>query len=187
MLGKSLLLTFGLTFSGFQALHAEGLDLNPAFLGCLMDGFNCLANTGIPFIDQFFGKGYKDPVYTHKMRCDDLRKDWCNKGGFYQCREAKMSFYERKSREKGTWHPRKGPRTKYITGVGYTEQDYFWVLEQELTPSQGDPYFNCNAKERRTFIKAVCPDEIPLENYCRSCVPLYMSTDKTENCKRKEY
>lgn len=148
--------TLGLTFCSFQA-SSQGLNLNPALLGCIMSGGDCLANSGIPILEDFFSRAGKHELYTRDDECRDL-KGWCSGNGGYwgsgyvACRETKMAYYKQQAQKKGTW-----PKEfHYIDGD--PEMKYFREVEKSMAqnPPWVRDYFTCNAKQRELYMKARC-------------------------------
>lgn len=152
------LFLIGALLAAFQSpkVYAQGLDLTQAAVGCIMSGGSCLDNTGISFIDQFFGIGVDVPLYTRGQECYDLQNSWCygNGGywgsGFIKCREAKMAYYKQEAQRKGTWRPNSYPNAYDQEG------EYFRELEKQLTKRGEDDYFTCTGKQREIYMKARC-------------------------------
>jgi len=154
------LITFLTLNNMVQPIEADGIDLNPALLGCIMSGgMSCLENTGINFIDNLFAGG-NAPQYTKQMMCTDLRHKWCgdNYGGwdsgYWKCRQAKISYYVKKKQEKNEWHENFSPSDRYYANDH--KEKYFRDLEKKLTKPNQDNYFDCNSKQREIYIKAYC-------------------------------
>lgn len=157
---KRLILTISLLLTSSFTAYSQGLDLNPALLGCIMGGGDCLTNTGIKFIDDFFSRDGKHEPYTRKDECYDLRYSWCagngrhiHHSGFMACREAKQAFYKQKAQKDGTWPEHIGP-----AGYPPTEWDYFRSIEdrKSWSPPYTKHFFTCDAKQRIIYMKARC-------------------------------
>lgn len=147
MLTQSILVTLSLTFCSFQQAYAQ-INLNPALLGCIMSGGDCLANTGIELIDTLFG-GVEVNQDHHKSY--EFKKYYFNSGLYWSqfgetaCRKAKMDFYIKKT----GWVNK--PWQDYDTMRGRYLQDY----ERE----KGAEIFYCTDNQREIFIKKLIGDQ----------------------------
>ncbi len=128
---RSFLVMF---FVSFQA-YGQGVDLNPALLGCIMSGGACLSHTGIPFVDQIFGGGVV-PRHTDESFCRVWLTTWCTgpagyPSAFKKCKEAKKEFWKSARERMGESTSEKGtdfnctPRQEYIwlkNRCGHTQE-----------------------------------------------------------------
>jgi hypothetical protein len=139
-----------------QPVLPEGLDLNPAVLGCIMSGGECLSNTGIPIIDAIFGGNRAIPQYTLDKECRDLRDSWCSGNGgyagsgFVACKESKKAYYKQKAKAKGEWIP---STTQIPNNYRMADDNYNFQLAEDR---HGEDYFVCTGSQRQIYMKARC-------------------------------
>lgn len=140
------LLGFMLVFSTCGQTRAEGLDLNQAVLGCIMSGGDCLTNTGIDFIDDFFTRDNNVPHHNNEGFCRNYLGSWCcglaggYPSGYDNCREVKKMFYKNAKQKLNDW----------------SEPSNWWKLEESLS-KWGEPlFFTCNARQQYQWLKARC-------------------------------
>lgn len=180
----SLLLSFfiGLSSNGY----AQGVDLNPALLGCIMSGGACFME--IPFVNQFFGVGAKTPMHNDESFCENYIIGWCKghagyPSGYELCREAKKAFYKAGKQKLGEWNPPTGQKPNDYRN--WTEEDYFKQIEQSkyidergywITPKPA-PYFACTPRQEYIWLKKRCSHT---QNYRRFYGWNAMNRDHTE-------
>src|SRR3990167_2777510 len=161
----------------------NGVDLNPALLGCIMGDFDCLTNTGVGVIDNFFKAFFGNADNLSYYESDEYIC-YCYMNNCYgfdshsdmrECRNAKKNFYKSIKQKLGEWNPPTGTNPNSGNkNWGWTENDYFEILEEELNKhSKGNaPYFNCTRNQLYIWRKHRCGHTEAYKKWgIRQCLP----------------
>lgn len=121
---------------------ADGLDLNPALVGCVLSGGSCLANTGIQLIDTLFGDIQNEGHYnTYEYRKFHYNQGtWWSSAGKSQCRKAKQEFFIKKT----GWKNNPAQNYDYMKGQYLNEYE-----------SRNRGIFDCTDKQREIYIQTM--------------------------------
>ncbi len=147
-------------------VYGQGVDLNPALLGCIMSGGACLSHTGIPIVDQIFGGG-SVPHHDSESFCRAWINNWCDgpagyRSAYHKCRDDKKQFWRSAQIKMKLW-PSDDELKKKFPRAGYQELDdyYFNKVEEgfEFTDrrrNNNPPYFTCTARQKYIWLTNRC-------------------------------
>ncbi len=160
---KQILFAILLISSSFQLKAGDttfnGVDLNPALIGCILTGGNCL---DIPFLNRIFGK---EPVETDDTICFIYFQNWCDThynsrlSGYQECRALKQRMYKKAKQSSGQWPSDREFEKRYPLATWRpksVEQTYFDDIERELTKEGKAPFFTCTATQQKIWLKSKC-------------------------------
>lgn len=136
-----MLITVLMLSSFFQKAQAVGLNLNPALLGCVISGGDCIKE--IPFIGTFLNGGNDRPPQAteHYYRSGIY---WSHTGKA-ACRRAKIEFYLSK-------YPLETPPAldrDFLIRQHLDSYDRNYCKREKKT---GGSCFNCSKNESEIFI-----------------------------------